>query len=226
MRKIATILLGMILTAAMCPAQISLFPHFVDFEDEFQCPVGCIPVCNLQGPWENVSGDDFDWTSDKGGTGTGGTGPATDHTFGSKTGHYLYIESSCNNLGYPSKRVDLQSGYYDFTNITGAQLKLSAWYHMYGANMGDLHFDVDTTQGQGNWINNFVPLWTDNLNQWQRKEIDLSALIGIDSVKFRIRCVTGNLYRSDMALDDIMVYEPSVVDVGVTDILINPLQWT
>ena len=33
--------------------------------------------------WTNVQGDQFDWTRNRGGTPTGGTGPSGDHSSGS-----------------------------------------------------------------------------------------------------------------------------------------------
>ncbi|MCB9235649.1 MAG: T9SS type A sorting domain-containing protein [Bacteroidia bacterium] len=218
MKNRIILIVGIFLLSLQLGAQISQLPHLEDFESEFQCPVGCIPICNLKGSWKNVGGDNFDWSSDKAGTGTGGTGPSVDHTRGDKYGHYIYLETSCDQQGYPSKRVDLVSSYYDFTNIPGGRLRLAAWYHMYGANMGYLHFDVDTTRGQGNWINDFVTSWTDNQNLWQRKEINLDNFIGKDSVRFRFRGITGTYADSDMALDDILVYEPSDIDLGIMGI--------
>jgi hypothetical protein len=36
----------------------------------------------------------FDWTWKSGGTGSASTGPPSDHTTGTRTGHYIYIETS------------------------------------------------------------------------------------------------------------------------------------
>lgn len=200
-------------------AQVINYPHIEDFEFEYQCPTGCGSVsCNLIGSWQNTGGDDRNWLSDRANTPSGNTGPSFDHTRGDNQGHFVYIESSCDQLGYPFKRGDLLSAYYDFRNI-GPDIRMEVWYHMRGVHMGDLHFDVDTTQGQGAWIVDFVPDWTDNVNAWQKRTLDLSSLAGKDSVRFRFRGVTGTNYAGDMALDDIKVYEPEDVDVGVTAIV-------
>ena len=49
-----------------------------DFEGD-----GTGSVCG----WEQDPNDDFDWTLDKGGTGSAGTGPAFDHTLGTAAGN-------------------------------------------------------------------------------------------------------------------------------------------
>lgn len=36
--------------------------------------------------WTNLNDDEFDWTRNKGGTGTSGTGPGVDHTLGTSEG--------------------------------------------------------------------------------------------------------------------------------------------
>jgi hypothetical protein len=42
--------------------------------------------------WTNEQDlDDFDWEEGQGQTSTFGTGPSVDHTFGNKTGRYLFI---------------------------------------------------------------------------------------------------------------------------------------
>ncbi|HHG83761.1 MAG TPA: hypothetical protein ENJ82_03345, partial [Bacteroidetes bacterium] len=99
--------------------QISVFPHLEDFESEYLCAPICRSVCPLQGTFRNVTTDDNDFISDRGGTPSGNTGPTIDHTTNSRIGNYLYVESSCNNLGFPNKRADLISAYYDFSALQG-----------------------------------------------------------------------------------------------------------
>ncbi|MBL4736121.1 MAG: hypothetical protein JKY18_12440, partial [Flavobacteriales bacterium] len=79
-------------------AIISTFPYLEDFEAEPLCGTTCGDPCNLVGSWNNAGGDDMDWTTDEGGTGSGGTGPSADNTTGLATGNYMYTESSggCN----------------------------------------------------------------------------------------------------------------------------------
>jgi hypothetical protein len=44
--------------------------------------------------WTQDGTDSFDWVRQAGRTPSGGTGPSLDHTVGTNTGHYLFIESS------------------------------------------------------------------------------------------------------------------------------------
>jgi hypothetical protein len=45
--------------------------------------------------WKQVkTGDELDWTLNKGSTGSAGTGPSADHTKGDAFGKYIYLESS------------------------------------------------------------------------------------------------------------------------------------
>ena len=43
---------------------------------------------------ENSGNDDWDWSLNKGSTGSVGTGPEGDHTLGDERGRYIYLESS------------------------------------------------------------------------------------------------------------------------------------
>ena len=43
---------------------------------------------------EYAGGDDWDWSLNKGSTGSYGTGPEGDHTLGDERGRYIYLESS------------------------------------------------------------------------------------------------------------------------------------
>lgn len=197
--------------------QISTFPHVSSFEDEGQCITGCNTNCQLQGTWQNVYSEDEDWLNDRSGTPSQPTGPSQDHTFGTSQGYYLYIEASSNNCGYPNKRADLESAYFDFSNLNDT-LYLSFWYHMYGVHIGDLHLDIDTSGGTSPWVLDFVPSITDNVNQWQRSLISLEDYMGLDSVRFRFRAISGTNYAGDMALDDIDFFIPLAEDLEVTAI--------
>jgi hypothetical protein len=88
------------------------------------------------GNWNNVSGDDIDWTRDRNSTPSGGTGPYCDHTSCSDFGYYMYIEAS-NNY---NKSAYLESVDISLNGISNPQL--SFWYHMYGSDMGELYVDV------------------------------------------------------------------------------------
>lgn len=213
MRKKTTYLLFAMLFCATVDAQISVFPHFTDFESEATCGTSCPGACNLAGAWKNadqwgMAQAGVDWNVDVGGTPSSSTGPSIDHTLGTSTGKYVYTETSgCNNV-----TGHLVSDIYDFSALSAPKIRF--WYHMYGATMGTMHFDVDTS-GIGNWILDITPSWTDNVDLWQMRTVDLSAFAGHANVRLRIRAQTGTSFTSDMAVDDIEVYEPQAFDIDM-----------
>ena len=204
-QKITTTLIALMLSVSIF-AQISSFPNTTNFEAEGLCGTSCSGSCALTGVWRN--GDQYgfvqagtDWLSEDGSTPSTATGPDIDHTLGSVTGKYAYVETSgCNNT-----TAHLVSDVYNFAALTSP--KITFWYHMLGATMGTMSLDVDSS-GLGNWDLNVVPSWTANVDLWQLKEISLAAYAGKSNVRIRIRGNTGTSFTSDMAVDDITVFEP------------------
>jgi MAM domain, meprin/A5/mu/PKD domain/Secretion system C-terminal sorting domain len=197
-------------------AQITVYPNFNNFETEALCGTSCSGACNLTGTWRNADQYGFaqagtDWLAEDGSTPSTATGPDIDHTLGTATGKYLYVETSgCNNT-----TAYLVSAIYNFSALTAPKIKF--WYHMFGATMGTMHMDVDTT-GLGNWVLNVAPSWTANVNLWQEKTIDLSAYAGRPSIRLRFRGQTGTSFTSDMAIDDVEVFEPVAFDVNMVSV--------
>lgn len=211
MRQTITTTLVAFMLSISAFAQISVFPNTTNFESEGLCGTSCAGACNLTGVWRNADQYGFpqagtDWLSEDGSTPSTDTGPDIDHTSGTASGKYAYVESSgCNSVS-----AHLVSDIYDFTALTAP--KISFWYHMYGATMGTMHVDVDVS-GVGTWTTDVVPSWTGNVNAWQLKVVDLSAYAGNASVRIRIRSTTGTSFTSDMAVDDITVFDPLTEDL-------------
>ena len=183
-------------------------PYADDFDSNGKCSASCTTPCNINSLWKNLNTDSHEWVSWFGGTGSANTGPSGDHTTG--TGVYLYMEtSSC----YNSTAI-LESPCFDFSGVVNP--KLSFWYHMYGANMGTMHFDVNDGTG---WQENFILPWTDNIDLWQEKVIDLSAFVGTPTMRFRIRGVSGNGLASDMAIDDIAFGDAGNQNLYISEVL-------
>jgi hypothetical protein len=212
MIKIATSTLILLMLYFGSFAQINIYPNTTNFESEGLCGTSCVGACNLLGAWRN--GDQFgfaqagtDWLAEDGSTPSSDTGPDIDHTLGTAAGKYVYVETSgCNNT-----TAHLVSDIYDFSALVAP--KISFWYHMYGATMGTMSLDVDSS-GLGNWDLDVVPNWTGNVNVWQLKEISLIAYTGKPNVRIRIRANTGTSFTSDMAVDDITVFEPIPSDLN------------
>jgi len=210
-QTITTTLLAIVLSISAF-SQINVFPNTTNFELEGLCGTSCSGACNLTGVWRNSDQYGFaqagtDWLSEDGPTPSSTTGPDIDHTSGTATGKYAYVETSgCNNV-----TAHLVSDVYDFSALVAP--KVTFWYHMLGATMGTMSLDVDSS-GLGNWDLDVVPSWTDNVNLWQLKEISLAAYAGKANVRIRIRGNTGTSFTSDMAVDDISVFEPLQNDLA------------
>ena len=76
----------------------------------------CNPVHNMvQSGWVNATNDNMDWTSDQGGTGSGNTGPADDHTPNGQV--YMYLETSCS-----IRTANLETPTFDFSSAPAPQV--------------------------------------------------------------------------------------------------------
>ncbi len=168
-------------TAVPACEGIAAFPYTEGFESGL-------------GVWDNATNDTIDWTRNSNGTPSNATGPdgAQQGTF------YLYTEASGNGTGYPQKEAILESPCIDLTTFSGASL--SFYYHMQGNNMGSLSVLASTDDGA-----TYTTIW-DKVgaqgSDWQLAEIDLSAYAGA-VVTVQIKGVTGNGFRSDIAIDNI-----------------------
>ncbi len=178
-------------------------PISEDFESETLCATttDCETTnCILSGDWVNHSNgidDDVDWRVNAGTTVSANTGPSIDHTLGTASGKYVYLETSgtCNNM-----TARLESPCFSLNGFSNAELRF--WYHMFGANMGSLHVDVITQSGTD--LDVVVPVSGDQGDQWHEMVVDLSAYLD-ESVTIIIRGVTGTSFTSDMAIDDISI---------------------
>ncbi len=184
-------------------AQITL-PSTVDFDSETNntpsTNCGYNPAAMTNGDWNNTGGDDIQWITFSGPTGSTGTGPAADNTSGS--GLFAYLEGSGGASCYNQTGI-LLSDAIDATTLP--DLTLEFVYHMYtstGADMGDLFVDV-STNGGSTWV---TGIWSRSGNQgnvWNTGTVNLTPYIGFSNVRVRFRGVTGTGFRSDIALDDI-----------------------
>ncbi|XP_013393211.1 MAM and LDL-receptor class A domain-containing protein 1 [Lingula anatina] len=138
--------------------------------------------------WKQLQNDQFDWTRVKGSTSSTLTGPANDHTTGSK---YVYIESS-------RPRVQGDNAMLQSEVLNGSSQCLHFWYHMYGVNIGLLRVWIKYPTGTPK------PLWekTGNIGQaWQEGRVSIQNPGGPYQVIFEGVC--GNGYQGDIAIDDI-----------------------
>nr|WP_321237364.1 choice-of-anchor D domain-containing protein [uncultured Psychroserpens sp.] len=166
-----------------CSSTVSSFPYTEGFESGL-------------GTWTQDTGDDNDWTNQSGGTPSGSTGPS-----GANEGSwYMFTEGSDPNF---NDTFNLISPCFDLTSESSAAF--SFYYHMYGANMGDLFLEVSTDSG----ATFSTILWsqsgqvqTSSGQAWNLASVNLSTYLG-QTIILRFRGETTNAYRSDMAIDNI-----------------------
>ncbi|XP_035690046.1 MAM and LDL-receptor class A domain-containing protein 1-like, partial [Branchiostoma floridae] len=77
--------------------------------------------------------DDLDWTRNYGGSPTSSTGPSVDHTLGTSSGHYMYLETS---VGSPGQVARLVSAPFP---ASGTPYCLRFYYHMFGDHIETLN---------------------------------------------------------------------------------------
>lgn len=125
---------------------------------------------------DQSGGDVFDWTRIQGPTPTFNTGPWKDHTLGTVSGHYLYIESSAPQLFKDTaillSRVfqpTIQRG----RDPSSARCVFRFHYHMFGSHVFSLAVHLRTTAtGRG------AMLWVrygDQGNMWHSKTLYLAS---------------------------------------------------
>jgi len=153
---------------------------------------GCGTMLASSGPYWNVN---------VGGTGSGGTGPLTDHNPGTSTGQYIYLETS---TGAGSDTF--LTAEYDLSAMNNACL--SFYYHMAGAAMGSL--EVEVTNDHGASWNNIVslvgPQQAAQSNPYFESLTNLAAYGG-DTIQCRFIGIRGTSFTSDIAVDEICVLE-------------------
>jgi MAM domain, meprin/A5/mu/Secretion system C-terminal sorting domain/PKD domain/Right handed beta helix region len=192
---------------------ISSFPYSEDFESFVTCSGSCNSPCALGNFWlnEQSGGDAGEWTTDIGGTSSGLTGPSMDYNPGTTSGKYLYLESS--SPCYPNVTAIMYSPAIDLTGVTAMNFVFAN--HMYGTAMGSMYVDVSTDSG-AIWTNE----WSKSGDQgdvWSVDTVNLNAYVG-NNILVRFRGVTTTAFTSDMAIDDIYIYEPLALDAGVVAI--------
>lgn len=191
-------------------AQFQIFsvitlPHVEDFESYSNCGTNndCGgTVCPIGNGWINIdngNGDDIDWRIDDNGTASADTGPSVDFVPGSTSGNYLYLEASG---GCTGQVAELVSPCIDLSSATNPLFEMG--YHLYGGDMGSLHFDV---YSNGVWTNDVIPAISGNQGDvWHTAIVNLASYTG-SVINIRVRGITGNGFESDMAIDGFNIFD-------------------
>ncbi|MEO1254561.1 MAG: T9SS type A sorting domain-containing protein, partial [Bacteroidota bacterium] len=150
------------------------------------------------GSWNNVGGDDINWTRRSGTTPSNGTGPNSAYT-GS---YYAYIEASSPN--YPSKVANLVSDCIDLSTLPNPEFSFR--YHMYGGNVGTLR--VQVSDNGSNWST----VWTKSGNQgndWNEAKISLATYATSENISIRFNGTTGSSWQGDIVIDGVSLAQAS-----------------
>ena len=154
------------------------------------------------GIWNNSSADNNDWIRNSGATPSNNTGPTT----ASDGSFYAFVEAS--NPNFNSTAI-LEAS-FDFTSISSPELSFD--YHMFGVDMGSLSVVVN---GSTVW-NISGQQQTSSAAAWTNQIIDLSAYANSCYALIQFVSNTGNNYTSDIALDNITIYNRAYIWTGTT----------
>ena len=159
--------------------------------------------------WSNPK----DWEYEPDETGSSDTGPDGPY----EGVGYVHPEASNSDnitMELASPAIDLDSLLKPY---------MSFYYHMYGADMGDLNVDVydGSTWHKGVWSISGQQ-HSSKSAPWTKAKLDISAYKDT-ATKIRFRAITGNGYKSDMSVDDLKIggTQTDATDAGIAEIT-NP----
>ncbi|KAA3646964.1 MAG: T9SS C-terminal target domain-containing protein [Bacteroidetes bacterium] len=154
------------------------------------------------------------WRVNAGPTSSTATGPDFDHTTGTATGKYLYIETSTSMSTVPA---ELESPCISLAGANNPELTF--WYHMHGATIGTL--SVDIYDGI-TWVNNVDSITgqqqISTSSSWLQKNVNLIAFAG-KRIKIRFRASRTTSFTGDIAIDDIVINNPISQDAELSAFL-------
>jgi hypothetical protein len=165
--------------------------------------------------WEStdVNGNGFNWLVNSGETPSSNTGPIADNTTGTNDGVYFYAEATGSN---PGDEAYLLSPCFEL-NASNPILEFA--YHMNGLNTGQLRLDIQTSSG----IDLDVMPVIDGEQQSEQddlfliRQVSLSAYSG-QIIQLRFRAVRGFNWDSDIAIDDIIIYQGTLSNTNLSSI--------
>ena len=189
---------------------IDTFPFADNLETWSLCSEYCSNTCAISSVWSNVGNIDF--RPDTAGTPTDSTGPNVDHSTGTSTGVYAYVESTdtCN-----SDTAILESPYIDLTNVVSPGF--SFWYHQFTPDSISDTFDILVSSDSGaSWAIALTGQNNTPLDTWQFDSLGLVGFSG-QIIKLRIRFITSG-DSIDFAVDDFTLHGTQYVDAGLLGI--------
>ncbi|AUC81372.1 gliding motility-associated C-terminal domain-containing protein [Lacinutrix sp. Bg11-31] len=174
------------------PCGVFAVPYVEPVETQITGSADAIEEC-----WSASNNTNFQWEANSNGTTSSNTGPSS----AANGINYFYTEATGANTG---DVAELYSPLFDLTTSTNTFLHFN--YHMYGADMGELH--VDFNNGT-TWINDVFVLTGQQHSSsnaaWIQEFIDISTYETVANFQVRFRGIRGNDFTSDMAIDDITI---------------------
>ncbi|MDX6745707.1 hypothetical protein SHK09_02785 [Polaribacter sp. PL03] len=158
--------------------------------------------------WDNVIGDQSNWSRGSGATPSTNTGPSS----GSVGNSYLYYEATG---GTPGDRAWVQK---EFTIPANVNAKLSFDFHMFGVTMGIFNVFISTNNGA-----TFSQIFTANGDKgdiWNVQSTVLSDFVN-QTIIVRFESIRGTDFASDIAIDNISITTQPLIDTdndGVEDV--------
>ncbi|MBL4709863.1 MAG: hypothetical protein JKY48_15635 [Flavobacteriales bacterium] len=172
------------------------------------------------------------------------TGPSGDHTFATNTangkGTYMLVETNIEQLlaaippTIPNAILELPCGPIDLSQSMNDEVLLSFWYHMFGAEIGELALNVKVESTGANYtaVGGSIKgeQHFDDTDRWLQKQISLDRFVdsGLITLSFiAINPAIGfNFYPGqgrggDMAIDDIEILDRQQNDASMFS-LIDP----
>ncbi|KAK3609972.1 hypothetical protein CHS0354_011808 [Potamilus streckersoni] len=156
--------------------------HFCDFETN---------LCT----WGLDKRGKFNWTSGHAPTPSADTGPDVDHTHGTTTGRFLFIETSS-----PQARGD--NAVLKSELLPASSIKcLTLWYNMYGVDIDNLNIYAEDTCTK---LTTRVHSIHGNQGQaWHKLFLTIPAQT--NDYHILIEGTTGTSYHGDIAIDDVTI---------------------
>ncbi|MDT8346523.1 MAG: fibronectin type III domain-containing protein [Flavobacteriaceae bacterium] len=143
----------------------------------------------------------YGWRVTNTNTGSLNTGPDAANSLP----NYFFVETSSGSVG---QMAELLSPLYDLSTLT--EPALTFYYHMYGADMGNLHVDVRNVTAGTPFDQDVLVLngqqQTSGSDPWIDVIIGLNAYAG-DIIQVKFRGERGASFTSDMAIDDVQIDE-------------------
>ncbi|XP_035699728.1 MAM and LDL-receptor class A domain-containing protein 1-like [Branchiostoma floridae] len=167
-------------------------PSRLDYYHKRDSPYSCdFETANLCQYTQDRT-DDFDWTRDSGGTPSGFTGPTGDHTTGTSSGQYMYIEASGRQQGDVARLTSPTYLLY-----RGSQCLLF-WTHMNGYGTGTLRVSVKAGGATSE-------IWSRSRNQGNQWFSVAVSIPVTGSYQVIFEAVIGSYFEGDIAIDDVSI---------------------